>query len=95
MARHTTASGGRGVGGEGHGGRDAYVEGGNVLAPNPKKRRVRIPSIVERGRRQKKKKGKAVSTEDLPFWQNRQKLAKKKSGKIGKAVTIGFRGFYV
>jgi hypothetical protein len=79
MARHTAASGGRGVGGEGHGGRDADVEGGNVLAPNPKKRRVRIPSIVERGRRQKQtKKGKAVSTEDLPFWQNRQKLAIKK-----------------
>jgi hypothetical protein len=40
MARHTAASGGRGVGG-----RDmvvkmryADVEGGNVLAPNPKKR---------------------------------------------------------
>jgi hypothetical protein len=50
---------------EGHGGRDADVEGGNVLAPNPKKRRVRIPSIVERGQRQKQpKKGKAVSTED-------------------------------
>jgi hypothetical protein len=41
------------VGGEGHGGQDADVEGGNVLAPNPKKRRARIPSIVERGRRQK------------------------------------------
>ncbi len=48
MARHTAASGGRDVGGEGHGGRDADVEGGNVLAPNPKKIRVRIPSIVER-----------------------------------------------
>ncbi len=32
------------------------MEGGNVLAPNPKKRRVRIPSIVERGRRQKQTK---------------------------------------
>ncbi len=53
MGRHTAASGGRGVGGEGQGGRDADVEGGNVLAPNPKKRRVRIPSIVERGQRQK------------------------------------------
>jgi hypothetical protein len=37
MARHTTVSGGREVGGEGHGGRDVDVEGGNVLAPNPKK----------------------------------------------------------
>ena len=82
MARHTTTSRGREVGGEGHGGRDADVEGGNVLAPNPKKRRVRIPSIVERGRRQKQtKKGKAVSTKDLPFWKNRQKLAIKKGGK--------------
>jgi hypothetical protein len=53
MARHTAASGGRGVLGEGHGGGDADVEGGNVLAPNPKRRRVRIPSIVERGRRLK------------------------------------------
>jgi hypothetical protein len=57
------------------------MEGGNVLAPNPKKIRVRIPSIEERGRRQKQtKKDKAVSTEDLPFWQNRQKLAIKKKG---------------
>jgi hypothetical protein len=44
------------MGGEGHGGRDADVEGGNVLAPNPKKIRVRIPSIVERGWRQKQTK---------------------------------------
>jgi hypothetical protein len=66
------------------------VEGGNVLAPNPKKRRVRIPSIVERGRRQKQtKKGNAVSTKDLPFWQNRQKLVIKQGGKKGKAVTTG------
>jgi hypothetical protein len=28
-----------------------------------------------------KQKGKAVSTKDLPFWQNRQKLAIKKGGK--------------
>ncbi len=63
------------------------------MAPNPKKRRVRIPSIVERGQRQRKqKKGKAVSTEDLPFWQNRQKLAmKKKVEKKGKAVTTGLK----
>ncbi len=53
MVRHIAASGGKEVGGEGHGGQDADVEGGNVLAPNPKKRRVRIPSIVERGQRQK------------------------------------------
>jgi hypothetical protein len=53
MGRHTAASGGRGVQREGHGGRDADVERGNVLAPNLKKRRVRIPSIVERGWRQK------------------------------------------
>ncbi len=60
------------------------------MKPNPKKRRVRIPSIVERGRRQnKQKKGKAVSTEDLPFWQSRQKLTIKKVEKKGKAVTIG------
>jgi hypothetical protein len=38
-------------------------------------------------------KGKTVSTEDLPFWQNRQKLAIKKGGKKGKAVTIGIRSF--
>jgi hypothetical protein len=31
---------------------------------------------VERGVTKKsRKKGRAVSTEDLPFWQNRQKLA--------------------
>ncbi len=66
--------------GGGHGGQDADMEGGNVLAPNRKKRRVRIPSIVERGRRQKQsnKKGKAVSTKDSTIWQNRQKLAIKK-----------------
>jgi hypothetical protein len=29
--------GGRGVGGEGHGGRNMDVEGGNVLAPYPRK----------------------------------------------------------
>ncbi len=52
----TAASEGRGVGGESHGGRDVDAEGGNVLAPNPKKRRVRIPGIVERGRRQKQTK---------------------------------------
>ena len=62
------------------------VEGGNVLAPNPKKRQERIPSIVERGR---KKKSKALSTKDLPFWQNRQKLAiKKGENKVFKAVKL-------
>jgi hypothetical protein len=62
--------------------------------PNPRIRRVRIPSKVERGWRQKKQKiGKAVSTKDLPFWQNRQKLAMKKNvEKKGKAVTIGISG---
>jgi hypothetical protein len=56
MARYTAASWGRGVGGEGHGGRDADVEGGNVLAPNPKKRRGRIPGIVEGDKNKKKVK---------------------------------------
>jgi hypothetical protein len=88
MARHTAASGGRGMGGEGHGGQDADVEGGNVLAPNPKKRRVRIPNIVGRGWRQNQtnKKVKLLSTEDLPFWQNRQKLAIKK--KVEKKIKL-------
>jgi hypothetical protein len=68
------------------------VEGGNLLVANPKKIRARIPSIIERGCRQKQtKKGKAVSTKDLPFWQNRQKLTIKKVEKKGKAVTIGIR----
>jgi hypothetical protein len=31
-----------------------------------------------RKRTETKKKGEALSTEDLPFWQNRQKLAIKK-----------------
>ena len=59
------------------------VEGENALAPNTFYIRVRIPSIVERGRRQIKtnKKGNAVSTEDLPFWQNCQKLAIEKKVK--------------
>ncbi len=48
------------MGGEGHGARDAGVEEGNVLAPNLKKRRVRIQSIVERGQRQKQKKVSTV-----------------------------------
>ena len=57
----------------------ADVEGENLLAPNTFYRRVRISSIVEKGRRQiKTKKGNTVSTEDLPFWQNSQKFAKKK-----------------
>ncbi len=58
------------------------MEGEIVSAPNPKKRRVRIPSIVRKRMEIKtnKQKGKAVSTKDLPFWQNRQKLAIKKGG---------------
>jgi hypothetical protein len=36
----------------------ADVEGGNVLVPNPKKRRVRIPRIVERGGDKNKQKCK-------------------------------------
>jgi len=47
---------------------------------------------VERGVTKKsRKKGGAVSTKDLPFWQKRQKLAIKikKGGKKGGPVTIG------
>jgi hypothetical protein len=36
------------------------VEGGNVLAPNPKKVRVRIPSIVSRKRAETKTNKKKV-----------------------------------
>ncbi len=39
-----------------------------------------------------RKKCRAVSTEDLPFWQKRQKLAiKKKVEEKGGPVTIGLR----
>jgi hypothetical protein len=48
---------------------------------------------VERGVTKKsRKKGRAVSTEDLPFWQKRQKLAIKiKKVKKGGPVSSGFR----
>jgi len=42
--------------------------------------------------RKAEKKGRAVSTEDLPFWQNRQQLViQKKGGNKGGPVAIGLR----
>ncbi len=53
-SRHTAASGGRGVGGEGHGGRDAICGcGGRKCIGSKSKEKIRVPSIVERGQRQK------------------------------------------
>jgi hypothetical protein len=81
MARHTAASRGRGVGKEGYGGQGADVEGGNVLAPNPKKRRVRIPSILERERRQKQtKKKKSCKHRGFTFLAKKNKNSAIKKG---------------
>ena len=44
-------------------------EGENTLAPNTLYRRV-SPALKKKDGEKKEKKGKAVTTEDLPLWQN-------------------------
>jgi hypothetical protein len=54
MARHTAASGGRGVGGAGGGTWWSRCGcGGRKCIDAKSEEKIRIPSIVERGRRQK------------------------------------------
>jgi hypothetical protein len=54
MARYTAPSRGRGVEGKGYGGRDGICrcEGRKCIGAKSEEN-IRIPSIVERGRRQK------------------------------------------
>jgi hypothetical protein len=83
MARHTAASGGRGVGGELGGGTwwsRCGCGGSKCIGAKSEEKKSKDSQHSRKRTETKtnKQKGKAVSTEDLPFWQNRQKLAIKK-----------------